>query len=251
MRLWDKMCEKLNFYIKCLYARHMGQMRNFRKGVAAAGASNWDEYGRINASSIKPGPPLPISAIMRIKDAQATLMVAVEAIVNYCNEVILVDHNSTDMTWKIMQILADKYPGRVRIFKYEKPAAKGGVGYLERVKDGGGSLAEYYNFCFSLGTEKYLLKWDADNVAVPPFYKYFSAGIRKDRDIIYFDGFDVMGVFSCTNEGRLFKKDLPWEFKDFDFCEGMLVDGKSLVEANLSRYSVPVPTFFHLRQLVV
>lgn len=244
------MCEKLNYYAKGIYARYMGQLDNFRKGIAAANASNWEEYGRVNLSSVKPGPPLPISAIMRIKNAEASLMISVEAIVHYCAEVILVDHHSTDATWDIMNILTRKYPDRVKTYRYEKPAAKAGLGYIERVNAGGGSLAEYYNFCFSLGTQEYLLKWDADNLAVPPFYTYFKKGIEKQRDIVYFDGFDVMGVFSCTNEGRLFKRSLNWEFRDFAYCEGLMIDGKHLTEAGLSRYSIPIPTFFHLRQLV-
>ena len=250
MYLRDKIYEKLNYYAKCAYARYMGQLDNFRKGIAAAGRSDWEAYGRINFSSLKPGPPLPISAIMRIKNAEASLMISVEAIVHYCAEVILVDHNSTDTTWDIMNILVRKYPDRVKIYRYEKPAAKAGAGYIEKVNAGGGSLAEYYNFCFSLGTQEYLVKWDADMLAVPSFYKYLKTGIEKKRDIVYFDGFDLMGVFSCTNEGRLFKRSLKWTFRDFAYCEGLVIDGKPLTKAGLSRYSVPVPTYFHLRQLV-
>ena len=245
MTLRDKLYEKLNYYAKCVYARYMGQWGNFRKGIAAANAGDWDAYGKVNFSSVKPGPPLPISAIMRVRNGQATLMVSVEAIVHYCREVVIVDHASTDMTWEIMEILAARYPGTVRIYKYNKPAARAGVGYGERVESGEGSLAEYYNYCFSRGTEDYLLKWDADNLALPSFYTWFEKAIRKGSDVVYFDGVDVMGVFSCTNEGRLFKRSLKWAFRDFAFCEGLVIDDK-----RVSRYSVPIPTFFHLRQLV-
>jgi glycosyltransferase involved in cell wall biosynthesis len=250
MSLRDKISEKLNYYAKGVYARYMGQLSNFKKGIAAANASNWDEYSRINVSSVKPGPSLPISAIMRVRNAEISLMISVESIENYCSEIVLVDHNSTDETRNIMNILVSKYPGRVKIYRYEKSAAKAGVGYIERVNAGGGSLAEYYNFCFSLGTQEYLLKWDADMVALPSFYTYCKAGIEKNRDIVYFDGVDLMGVFSCANEGRLFKRSLKWEFRDFAYCEGLVIDGKPLTEASLSRYSAIVPAYFHLRQLV-
>lgn len=243
--------ERLNYSAKRIYARYMGQLSVFNKGIAAANASDWAEYTRINRAAMRPGPPLPISAIMRVKNGQTTLMVSVEAVLNYCKEVILIDHNSTDKTWEIMEAFTDKYPDRVKAYKYEKPTARSGVGYLERVNKGEGSLAEYYNFCFSKGTEDYLLKWDVYNLALPPFYKYFGEGIRKGRDIVYFDGFDVAGLFSCTNEGRLFKRSLNWEFQDFDYCEGLVIDGRPLKEAGISRYSAPVPAFFHLRHFSI
>jgi hypothetical protein len=251
MTLRDRIYERFNFSVKSAYARYTGQYRPFREGIAALNRSDWDAFNRINLSSAIPeAGPLPISAVVRARNAESCLVLSVASIVHYCSEVILVDHLSTDRTWVMMQELAEKYPGRVKAYQYEKPAARGGVGYIERVRAGEGSLAEYYRFCFSLGTQKYLLKWDTDMLANPAFYRYFKEAVDRDADIAYCDGIDLSGVCSCANEGRMFRRELPWGYQDFAFCEGLVIDGKELTKAALTRYTAPLPIYFHLKQIV-
>jgi glycosyltransferase involved in cell wall biosynthesis len=243
MDLKNKIPEKLSYYVKRVYSQYVGKGRHFKKSLAAAQLEDWDALHEINVSSRMPGSPLPISAIVRIKNAEATLMVAVESIVTYCKEIILIDHQSTDLSPAIIKVLADKYPGVVKAHVYDKPTARAGAGYSNQVLSGEGSLAEYYNFCFSLGAEEYLLKWDSDNLALPTFWSEIKKGINRKAERIYFDGIDLFGVFSCSNEGSVFRRDLEWKFEDREFCEVLDIKG------NVTKYTARCPVFVHLKQL--
>lgn len=245
MNLKDKLNEKRSYYAKVAFARYLGQGENFKKGVAAANRDDYQGMGLINGSARRPGPLLPITAIVRLKNAQTTLMVAVESIATYCKEIILIDNQSTDLSREMIRELIKKYPDRMKSYTYETPLSRPGNGYLDRVRAGEGSHAEYCNYSFSLGSEEYLLKWDSDNLALPTFYTHIGHGIARGFDRIYFDGVDLLGVFSCTNEGSVYKRSLDRKYVEGDFCE-ILTFG----EKDISKYTAPAPVFIHLKQLV-
>jgi glycosyltransferase involved in cell wall biosynthesis len=243
--LKNKINEKMAYYAKVGYAKYMGQSEYYKKSLSAASVEDYVELYKVNYASRRLGPALPISAIVRNKNGETTLLPAIESIITYCADVIIVDNQSTDMSKLMIESLWKKYPDQIRSYQYDKPLAKAGEGYLERVRAGQPGLAEFYNYCFGLGTQEYLLKWDSDNLALPSTYPHFKKGIERGADRIYFDGVDLCGVFSCSNEGRLFRRDIHWTYKDGLYCETSEDD-----MSGYSRYTASAITFIHLKQLL-
>lgn len=59
-----------------------------------------------------------ISGFARLKNSEIYLEKVIEAHLPYLDEIILVDNNSKDSTWKICQRLQNQYPNKIKIFQY-------------------------------------------------------------------------------------------------------------------------------------
>ncbi len=81
-----------------------------------------------------------------------------------------------------------------------------GNGYLDRLRDNpNGSLAKFYNYCFSLASSEYVMKWDAHGLMFPEGINNIQKAIKLEPDCIYFNGLEFYGK-SLNREIRIYKK---------------------------------------------
>ena len=198
-----------------------------------------------NHKAVRDRPRLPISAIIRCRDAQFTLGAAVESIVHHVSEVWIIDNDSSDQSREIAGALRSRYPDVVRLDQYHATLAEIGSGYgaATRARPGD-SIARFYNYCFGLGTQPYLLKWDADMVALPNLYPQLARVVSRAYDTFRFDGLDPTGVYSSCYHELMFRRDLEWKFVDRELYEALEI-------ANSRRtYTAWAPLYLHLKQFV-
>jgi hypothetical protein len=234
---------RINEALKITYASLMRALEMYLKGRrlgVTGNAAAIDDYNKtLNCGKHR----LPVSAIIRCKNVEHTLWISVSSIIDYVSEIWIIDNCSTDSSKTVMEKLQERYPDQIRLSTYDIPLAPAGRGYREALQAGAGSLAEFYNFCFALGTQKYLLKWDADMVATNTLYGLLNKVVFKRVKGCVFDGYDLMGVYSSSLEERMFHKDLNWRFVDQEFWEALEIEQHSV-------HVAAMPVYFHLKNLL-
>jgi glycosyltransferase involved in cell wall biosynthesis len=97
-----------------------------------------------------------ISALVKCHNEELFLRQCIESIRPLVNEIVVVDNNSTDSSREIAMQL--------------------GVKVVDFAGDPGGSigLADYYNWCDDTTSGDYIVKWDADVVALDSFAEALS-----------------------------------------------------------------------------
>lgn len=143
------------------------------------------------------GRPL-ISAMVRVKDEEEFLHAAVSSIVDCVDEVVLIDNLSSDASPEIMERLRREHPSKVVLRSY--PYSIRRVGHENRtlsIENGNAPhlSSAYYNWCLRQCRHPYVLKWDADMVALPglgarlqqwrasrkPIMTLYGANVHPDR----------------------------------------------------------------------
>jgi len=121
-----------------------------------------------------------ISAFMRIKNGAAFLERAIESHIGYFDEVVAVYNDCVDSTPDILERLAGKYPGTLRVFEY-RPSVypPGSKGHSLTPSDSVHSLANYYNYALSKTACKIVTKLDDDHLAIQRNLKKAVDSIRK------------------------------------------------------------------------
>jgi len=121
--------------------------------------------------SFSPG----LSFLIRAKDEEENILLCLKSLEVLLDkdsryELIIIDHNSKDKTWQLIQDFARQRNYRqLTIDRYLTPIAKVGPHYGQRVKaDPLKSIANYYNWCLAKATKINVIKWDADFVAHLP-----------------------------------------------------------------------------------
>lgn len=184
-----------------------------------------------------------ITGVYRIKNADATIELAIRSVVDLLDEVIVVDNNSTDNTLNILNKLMENYGTKIKIYKYSENLCLAGNGYNLRVKDKpSGSLARYYNYAFSLGSSDYLLKCDANYIFTPAGLESIKKSIVDYPDIVTFPGVEIFGNHH-SYEPFLFKRECLWEFVDSDLWETLSYSKNARV------YRIVNPCFIHIKRL--
>lgn len=106
-----------------------------------------------------------ISAFMRIKNGEDYLKTSILSIIDQVDEIICVFNHSSDNTEKILLDLEEKYPIKIKVYKYipvvYPPNSKE---YLELSDKSVHSLVYYYNFALSKTTYSYCFKFDDDEI---------------------------------------------------------------------------------------
>jgi len=121
-----------------------------------------------------------ITAMMRVKNEAAFLEHSVESIVGVVDEVVIVDNASADDTPRIVDALARRHPGKIRVHHYPHAIARVGAENHALIKTVEGRrspnlLSNYYNWCLALCRTNFVLKWDGDMVASPAFSAQLAA----------------------------------------------------------------------------
>jgi hypothetical protein len=162
-----------------------------------------------------------ISAMVRARNEEEFLRPAVESIVAAVDEVVLVENQSDDRTPEIAAKLAEEHPEKVRLLEYPHRIAR--VGSQQRdASDGRGelrSIHEHCNWVLERCRHPFVLKWDADMVALPAFYAWLQRWRESEQVVMAFHGANVhpdrehLLAARCSDraelEARLGGEDLP------------------------------------------
>lgn len=127
-----------------------------------------------------------ISAYARLKNASDFLEVSVTSLINYVDEIILVENGSTDNTREICNSLHKKYPGKIRIFQYTpKVYPLFSDDFKNCPENSVHNFAYMSNFALSKVSYKYAIKMDDDGLFLGENMKTTLRNIR-DKGLDYF-----------------------------------------------------------------
>ena len=160
-------------------------------------------------------PSRKISVMMRVKNEVEFLAASVLSIIEYVDEIILIDNQSTDGSTVLIQELARRFPAKLRVYSYPLEVARTGYENLEGYLQNPLSphlLANYYNWCLSKCTHPFVMKWDGDMIATDAFYSALAAFKNSRYWGLRFGGCNISPDFrnlilpDMTNELRIFTK---------------------------------------------
>jgi glycosyltransferase involved in cell wall biosynthesis len=141
--------------------------------------------------------PKAISAMVRIRNEEEFLHPSIKSIVEQVEEVVLIDHLSTDRTPQIIAALAAEHPRKIKAVQYPYEVHKYGADndvhrrrFFARYSPH--MMANFYNWCLRQCTKSYVLKWDADMIATDGFYRALETFRQTDgKDVLMFAGVNL------------------------------------------------------------
>jgi hypothetical protein len=181
-----------------------------------------------------------VAAVLRVRNESHNLRAALPVLLTYFDEIVVVDHNSSDDTYAYVAGL--DHP-KIKLFHYAQETAPAGEFYAYERQNGKGSLADYYNFAFAQATAAYVCKWDADMYPLPTLGGLIDAVRKGEYDYFYIDGVDCLGYHTCNAEARIFKRAGGFHYFDEHYFENLDVGGKNLRVGNLD-----TPVYLHMKQ---
>ena len=145
-----------------------------------------------------------ISAMLRVKNEERTIRASIISIIDFVDEVLVVDNGSTDKTPDIIDELVFSYPDKILSRTYPFRVSLCGLEFANTPADSIHSLAYYYNWCKSGCKFSYLIKWDADMII--PEHKRTRWKAIRDRvlnanDLVY----QPIGRLVVLDESRKFR----------------------------------------------
>jgi glycosyltransferase involved in cell wall biosynthesis len=162
-----------------------------------------------------------ISFIIRARNEEQNIRECLYSILDIADEIIFVDHLSTDNTLKIALELSKRYD-KIKVFKYTQEIPKPGVNYTENIKKIGNSISNYYNFCLSKATRNNIIKWDADFIAkraeLSAMIEIYNLRQRKDKFSLWFTG---ETIFIKGNQAFVNKNSFYDEYRAFSLFHGV------------------------------
>ncbi|HHF3287749.1 glycosyltransferase [Vibrio alginolyticus] len=185
-----------------------------------------------------------ISAIYRVKNGAEYIESAILSVAPLVTEIIVIDNGSKDETKSIVAKLKKELRGivRIEIHDYTIKTVLAGDGYYERVKlNPEGSLAKFYEYCFSLGTSEYLMKCDAHYVFTLKGLISLQDKLKYSPDVINFSGCEIYGK-ELDYEPSLFRRDSGYKFVDKEKWEKLEIP-------NAESIYVYSPVFLHVKRL--
>jgi glycosyltransferase involved in cell wall biosynthesis len=137
-----------------------------------------------------------VSAMVRVRNEEDFLYPAVESIVDYVDEIVIVDNVSTDRTPLIIEALRREHPDKVVYYQYPHEIRKVGRENWELASSPEGRSsphlsANYYNWCLRRCTKPFILKWDGDMIATEAFYRALEEWRLSYKPIMVFHGANV------------------------------------------------------------
>ncbi len=137
-----------------------------------------------------------IAAMVRVKDEEEFLYPAIESIVDYVEEVVIVDNLSSDGSPAIIRSLQQEHPHEVRCYQYNHPLARRGQEHWQLASSDEGRVSPrlsstYYNWCLERCSEPYILKWDGDMIATAAFHDALETWRHSDKALLSVKGANV------------------------------------------------------------
>lgn len=135
-----------------------------------------------------------ISLFARLKNSSDFLQLAVESHLDFYDEIILVDNNSTDNTREICKKLQEKYKEKVKFYEYNEIV----VTYWDKNRanipeNSVHSMIYYYNWTLSKTTYKYVAKLDDDIIVMD------KNVIKETTDYIRKNGINYLQISPQIN----------------------------------------------------
>ena len=123
-----------------------------------------------------------ISWFARLKNGDDFLQKSIESIINFLDEIILVDNQSTDKTKEICLKLQKKYPDKIKFYEYNFEVYwVWNKKYDITPENSIHSLSYYYNWCLSKTNYQYAIKIDDDNFFIKDEIKKIISKINKNK----------------------------------------------------------------------
>jgi hypothetical protein len=182
-----------------------------------------------------------ISGLIRVRDGEEFLMPSIESIIDLVDEVVVIDNFSRDNTPNIIKQLVERYPGKVRAYRYEYNVVPVGEdsARLYRADPDSPCLAHNYsNWCLRQCLHPFVLKWDDDMIATSQLSEAVET-FRYGNCVHYeFGGVNISSDFKhvltwpAGIEPRIFPNNTSFSMFDFGGVVG---------EGSKGRYSGEVP----------
>jgi glycosyltransferase involved in cell wall biosynthesis len=172
--------------------------KKYTIGYEYKNIENISEYNFIVEDKVKPG----ISAMLRAWNEEEIIQASIISIIDFVDEVVFIDNNSTDNTLQKVKELLPLYPNKIIIESYPFKNVKYGNDFINTDPLSVTSQVYYYNWCKSKCNYSHILKWDADMI-VPTNFRDIWISICSEL----FDG-----IYALT--GRLLIVDLDKNFRD-------------------------------------
>jgi GR25 family glycosyltransferase involved in LPS biosynthesis len=163
-----------------------------------------------------------ISFIIRARNEEINIENCIKKIVDIADEIIFVDHLSTDKTYELVKNLSLKY-NNIKVFKYKNEIPRPGEKYHEKINLIGDSIANYYNFCLSKSTMNNIIKWDGDFIPIREnlidMIATFRLRNRSDKFSLWFTG---KTMFIVDDKNKYINEDSYYdEFRSFSLSCGV------------------------------
>ena len=145
-------------------------------------------------SSTRSNSARTISAMVRVRDEEQFLEVAIRSIADLVDEIVIVDNLSSDKSPQIIDALWKELPGRVRPYHYPHEIRRVGRENWElsdREPDSPNLSSSYYNWCLARCTCPWVLKWDGDMIALDVFADSLERWRVSDREVLVIQGANV------------------------------------------------------------
>lgn len=164
---------------------------HFQGSQNKEGKSEWNiSQSAFSSKARKKG----ISGFARLKNSEIYLEKVIEAHLPYLDEIILVDNNSKDSTWKICQRLQNQYPNKIKIFQYLPEVYKlGSEAYRCWSADSLHDMSYYYNWTLAQTSYQYAIKIDDDHLPLPEVFTQLRKEILAGK---YEKTFLALGLYN-------------------------------------------------------
>jgi len=199
-----------------------------------------------------------ISLIIRAKNEEKNIKDCIESVIDLVDEIIFVDNNSNDNTFKIVEEYQKIYK-HIKLYKYNIVFEKVGDEHKKALKENNkNTVTTYYNWCLSKATKYNVIKWDADFICIRNNFKeminIYNLRTSEDKFAIWFTGKTLfeyennyyLNNVSFYNEFRGFSYKNNFQWYDGEMCEYVDPYVNTCLDKNKYKYIYPV--FYELKR---
>ncbi len=130
-----------------------------------------------------------LSAMFRVHNEEAWIGLALDSVLPWVDEAVVVLNRCTDRTAEIVS----RYGDDVRVFDYPFKLHAMGPGHDDCPADSVHACAYYYNYAQAMTRYSHVLKWDGDMVAFDWLGDTIRRLMEAGHDRIKFEGRDLVG----------------------------------------------------------
>ncbi len=161
-----------------------------------------------------------VSAMVRVRNEEDFLSPSLESIVEFVDQIVIIDNRSTDRTWDIATEFRDRFSTKVKLLKYDHEIARPGLENAELARTTSGRrsprlLANFYDWCVAHCDGTHILKWDGDMVATNDFGPCIDRFRMASEQTLWITGWNVYPDLSHLTTGDSPPPLEPWEARIF------------------------------------